>query len=60
MTTTESETVTYLGYRIILRPGGHLTVYTRGGILLLAGRYSMATARKLIRGHRAAYTGVEA
>lgn len=48
---TDSESVTYLGYRILVREN-HLTVYTPTGFLLVAGRISMQTARNVVKEHR--------
>lgn len=44
-------TVKYLGYPIILQEN-HLKVYTPDGLLLVAGRLSMQTARNVVKEHR--------
>jgi len=50
----DSETVTYLGFRIVLNDERNLTVYRPDGFLIFAGRMSLSTARNLIRGYRRA------
>lgn len=48
---TDTETVEYLGYRILVREN-HLTVYTPTGFLIVAGRIGIAKARAIIKEHR--------
>jgi hypothetical protein len=47
----ESEPLTYLGYRIVIGER-YLSVCDERGRELTSGRWSVSTARRLIRGYR--------